>query len=82
MISIETTQSFLGEMNDNPTGEGLIGTLAEFVRQEPNVAAFMTMVCSNEAVKNPVTAALVAVAVYEKMRKSQEEAERLKKQMG
>lgn len=82
MISVGTTQAFLGEIANRPDENVIMQLLSEFAQKEPHVFSFLAIICSNEAVKNTVTSALLAVAAYEKMRISQEEAERLKKEMG
>lgn len=81
MISIETTHAFLGEIANRPDENVIMKLLSEFALKEPHVFSFISIICANEAVKNPVTSALLAVAVYEKMRISQQEAEQLKREI-
>jgi hypothetical protein len=82
MISLETTHAFLGEIANKTDENVIMAILSDFAKKEPYVMSFLSIVCANEAVKNPVTAALLAVSVYEKMRISQQEAERLNRELG
>lgn len=83
MISLETTQAFLGEMNVEKDKNYLLRQLAEFGAKEPYLCAFISVVLSNSRViDNPVTCAFMALSMYESMRLSQANADELKRTLG
>ncbi len=81
MISIETTQSFLAQVSAKGNQNDVLKYVSDFMQKEPNVMALMSIMLGADVFKNPVTAGITAIALYEKMRLNQEEAENLKRRM-
>lgn len=83
MISIETTAAFFGEMSSHAKDSPYVLQLvADFAKSEPNVIGLVTTTLSNEEIfSNPVATAIFAVAMYEKLRRSQEQSDTLKRQV-
>ena len=78
MIQADTTMSFLQDDKKDPAMS--IKLIAELMLKEPFFASWVSMVVGGlDVCKNPVTAALLAVSAYEKMRLSQEASDQLKK---
>lgn len=82
MISIDTTQSFMADLSKDKSESYALKIMAEFVIKEPNLAAFIAIVIGARSFQNSVTAAMVALSVYEKMRINQQEADDLKRTTG
>lgn len=79
MISIETTQAFLASLSKDKDNNAALKLLADFVIKEPNLMAFTAVCIGSNVFQNPVTAAMIALSIYEKMRTSQQEADDLRK---
>ena len=81
MITFETVSSWSG---DNPEKDPtfLLKRISKFIEKEPNAAAFISFTVGMVGIENPVTASLLALAMYEGMRQSQEDSEALAKQIG
>ena len=83
MISPETCQTFIAELAKTTDQAFLVKRLAEFVEKEPHLCAFVSVALGNiGAFSNPVSTALIALAIYEKMRVSQEKADELRRTIG
>jgi len=83
MISIETTTAFISQISaqakENPH---VLQIVSDFARAEPNVVALIaTALANSDVFDNPVSSAVFALAIYERLRISQEQADQLKGQM-
>lgn len=84
MISSDTTASTLAKLsNDAKTDpSSVIKLISEFVTNEPNFCAFITMLNGSLGIKDPTTLAFMALSLYQRMKNSQIAADALKNSIG
>ncbi len=83
MISIETALAFSSKFADDAEKDStiFIKMLSEFVLNEPHAVAFLTTLLQSEPFKNPLSASLICLTIFERMKNSQEESDKLKSQI-
>lgn len=82
MITQETADTFLAEFAKDPDATAGMRLVADFVKSEPHLVAFMTLYFQAVKFECPLAGTLNALTFYERMRKAQEQADDLKGQMG
>jgi hypothetical protein len=84
VISTDTTASTLSTISSEAKGDpnSVTRLIAEFVVNEPNFCAFITVLNGSLGIKDPTTLAFMALSLYQRMKNSQEAADSLKKSIG
>jgi len=85
MISLETIDTWMNEFvrphNQDDLMKRMVQLESDAIQREPFFCAYMNVLLSGDAIKNPVSASLYVLGVYETLKHRQDESDRLSKEI-